>query len=683
MRFRDFSGLPIIVENAAGSTRQWHDRDGRVSGETLMKHDYGFIEGHIGTDGDEVDCYLGPKEEAQFVYVVHQLKSPEYNKHDEDKVMLGFSSEEEAKKAYLAHRKDGDQDPGPYGGMSVIPLEDFKRKLQRRTGTGKIRHEVESSMSIKFEVARGPDGKLRVGVWDKFTTWGTKYKDGMDTRFDEETLTQFIKNWKERGDALPMDYNHQSSYASENGQPAPALAWYDALAIVRNGQCIGFDKLDSSGAQGPPESSDKEDGLYGYRSEVTELGQELLPNFKYISPTFSPDGTDEMGNDIGYTLHAVAATNTPFQAGTEITFSAKRHERKNNMARFEEETMKKLGLEAGADDEAVKQAYAAKMEEAKEMLAEEDDPDSMKKMAAEMEELAKHYEAAYEEGPEAGPHVVMKKLAKKLAKMAAGDSPFGGKETPEEEAAEGHKMEEADGDAEHKMEEEEGAKMEEAKMEKKHLRALANRMGVRIPDRATSRQMYDAISAATVPAAQLPILVDARVKQAMLEKDQARAKEETRSKAKLLVEAMIEGGYPEDNRKDFLNYASDPKNYASAEAIAKPFLKTLGDTSVLFSKLTASGAPTGIDPRREGSTSGGKDQKVVRSVFGNFIVDGERFSNMAKEMADAKDGKVKMEIDAMLSDTEQNHSGYRLIAANRLLRQQRPDLWAAAEENDL
>jgi hypothetical protein len=56
---------------------------------------------------------------------------------------------------------------------------------------------------------------------------------------------------------------------------------------------------------------------------------------------------------------------------------------------------------------------------------------------------------------------------------------------------------------------------------------------------------------------------------------------------------------------------------------------------------------------------------------------------MAKEWADAKDGPVKMEIDAMLSDSEASHSGYRLIAANKLLKQKRPDLWDAAEEQDL
>jgi len=86
MTERDFAGLRIVVENPAGSTRYWHDRDGRESGSTIMRNDYGFFAGHVGADGDALDCYLGPNEAAPFVYVVHQLAAPDFKRHDEDKV---------------------------------------------------------------------------------------------------------------------------------------------------------------------------------------------------------------------------------------------------------------------------------------------------------------------------------------------------------------------------------------------------------------------------------------------------------------------------------------------------------------------------------------------------------------------------------------------------------------------
>lgn len=131
-----FQGLPISVENAAGTTRRWIDADGKETGSTHMLHDYGFIEGVMGSDGEEVDCYVGPDQGAKNAYVVHQLRAPDFKVRDEDKTMLGFSTPDEAQRAYLAHRNDGDR---AFGGMSTIPIDRFKEKLVRRRGTGPIR----------------------------------------------------------------------------------------------------------------------------------------------------------------------------------------------------------------------------------------------------------------------------------------------------------------------------------------------------------------------------------------------------------------------------------------------------------------------------------------------------------------------------------------------------------------
>lgn len=144
----EFAGLPIAVENRAGSIRTWVDVDGKTTGSTPMQHDYGFIEGHLGSDGDEVDCYVGPVESAPDVHIVHQLRAPDFKVHDEDKVMLGFSNADSAKRAYLAHRNDGER---AFGGMSTVPLERFKAKLERRTGSGKIRASAAPVADRTFE----------------------------------------------------------------------------------------------------------------------------------------------------------------------------------------------------------------------------------------------------------------------------------------------------------------------------------------------------------------------------------------------------------------------------------------------------------------------------------------------------------------------------------------------------
>ena len=138
---RQVHGLAVVIENPAGSTRRWHDKDGGEIGSTVMQHPYGYVEGFEGADDGDVDCYVGPDPSARFVYVVHQRKAPDFTAYDECKVFMHFPSTQAAEDAYHAHRKpeERDLDPGPFGGMSTIAVRDFIGKLKRRTGTGKIR----------------------------------------------------------------------------------------------------------------------------------------------------------------------------------------------------------------------------------------------------------------------------------------------------------------------------------------------------------------------------------------------------------------------------------------------------------------------------------------------------------------------------------------------------------------
>lgn len=133
--FRMFRGLPVVVENQPGSVRYWTDEDG-CTGETKMKYDYGYFIGTEGADDEPVDVYLGPNEDSEWVYVIHQLQKPDFILHDEDKCMLGFDSEESAKEAYFEHMSD----ERFYGGMSAIPFEAFKQKVQSG-GSDKITTE--------------------------------------------------------------------------------------------------------------------------------------------------------------------------------------------------------------------------------------------------------------------------------------------------------------------------------------------------------------------------------------------------------------------------------------------------------------------------------------------------------------------------------------------------------------
>jgi hypothetical protein len=100
-----------------------------------MHHDYGYIRGTKGTDGDHVDVYIGPHglEKAPSVFVVDQRKAPDFKTFDEQKFMLGFRSLEEARKGYLAHYPDNRF----LGKIKSMPFSKFYKKVTNKGNHGK------------------------------------------------------------------------------------------------------------------------------------------------------------------------------------------------------------------------------------------------------------------------------------------------------------------------------------------------------------------------------------------------------------------------------------------------------------------------------------------------------------------------------------------------------------------
>ena len=126
-----FQGLNIAVENKAGSVRSGVDKDGKPW-RTVMKAPYGYIVGSKGADDEGVDCYVGPNKDAPNAYVVHQKK--EDGSYDEDKVMLGCGSLDEARKLYLVHYNT-DRFLGP---IKEVPMERLKALLSEKKTLTKI-----------------------------------------------------------------------------------------------------------------------------------------------------------------------------------------------------------------------------------------------------------------------------------------------------------------------------------------------------------------------------------------------------------------------------------------------------------------------------------------------------------------------------------------------------------------
>ena len=117
-------GLDITLETPKGTYRTGVDKDGK-QWKILMRNDYGYFNRTLGKDGDAVDTFLGPNLKSEKVFVIDQYLSGAF---DESKVMLGFDSSAEAKRAYLSN-----YEPGWTGFKYIteVDIETFKNWLMR------------------------------------------------------------------------------------------------------------------------------------------------------------------------------------------------------------------------------------------------------------------------------------------------------------------------------------------------------------------------------------------------------------------------------------------------------------------------------------------------------------------------------------------------------------------------
>lgn len=115
------NGFDVTIEQPAGSVRSGKDANGKEWSVT-MDNTYGYIRGTKGVDGDHIDVFLGPDMNSDMVYVVDQVNTD--GSFDEHKVMIGFSSLEDARSAYLSNYEDGWQG---LGNITGVALDEFKK----------------------------------------------------------------------------------------------------------------------------------------------------------------------------------------------------------------------------------------------------------------------------------------------------------------------------------------------------------------------------------------------------------------------------------------------------------------------------------------------------------------------------------------------------------------------------
>ena len=115
-------GFNISIENPKGTYRSGKDRSGK-EWKTLMHNDYGYFTRTLGKDGDAVDVFIGPNLNSDKIYPIDQYVD---GKFDETKVMLGFDTPEEAKKAYLSNYE---KDWKGFKYITEIGIDEFKEWL--------------------------------------------------------------------------------------------------------------------------------------------------------------------------------------------------------------------------------------------------------------------------------------------------------------------------------------------------------------------------------------------------------------------------------------------------------------------------------------------------------------------------------------------------------------------------
>lgn len=143
-----FGGYDYTIENPKGSTRSGKDADGK-EWKVTMHDTYGYIRGKFGKDGDHLDMFINDKADLDNwngdVFVVDQV-NPD-GSFDEHKVMYGYDSMDDAKKAYLANYSDGWQGLGNITGVSKDEfdkwLDTSNRKLKPFADYAKVKFSLK------------------------------------------------------------------------------------------------------------------------------------------------------------------------------------------------------------------------------------------------------------------------------------------------------------------------------------------------------------------------------------------------------------------------------------------------------------------------------------------------------------------------------------------------------------
>lgn len=199
---REVGGLTVFIEHPNGSTRTGTSPDGSTW-STPMLADYGFLPMTLSVDGEELDAYVGPNLLSTLAFVISQVR--EDGSYDEPKLMLGFDSETDAIRCYMAHVP-----AWCFGGVTALPLSLI---------VGLMNIEIDAVMKTVKAFAASPSKPVeKANVDVAAITSGGKVVSAQAGTLDEKAIEKATDGTK----AIPMTVE-MVGYFTDPKQNAPTF----------------------------------------------------------------------------------------------------------------------------------------------------------------------------------------------------------------------------------------------------------------------------------------------------------------------------------------------------------------------------------------------------------------------------------------------------------------------------
>lgn len=185
-----WQGLPLSIENPAGSVRSGKSKAGRAW-SVRMNHHYGYVLGSKGRDKEHVDVFVNPGTDDGFmVYIINQAKAD--GAFDEHKCMLGFGSKEDATRAYMSNFSAGWREPTS---VVAMPLPVFKKWVM---SDAPAKGEIKTTDVEEFKKMAGDSSWIGVDL-DGSLAHYKKWKGTNQIGKPIEIMVQRVKRWLREG----------------------------------------------------------------------------------------------------------------------------------------------------------------------------------------------------------------------------------------------------------------------------------------------------------------------------------------------------------------------------------------------------------------------------------------------------------------------------------------------------